>query len=263
MKFIHLTDPHLVPRPRRLYDIDVHDRLAAAVKSINENHADAEFCMVTGDLADKGEQDAYLELRGILDELACPWHPLVGNHDSREVARAHLPDLPWHEDGFLQYSLKTSAGRFVALDSVDEGRGSGLICEKRLGWLRQQLEKTRSANEDVLLFMHHAPFEVGIHGLDRIRLMDADPFLDLLSEFDHIRHLFMGHLHRSLHGSWRGIPFSTVKATAHQISLIVDDYSPLTACRENPAYAVVLVSKNAVIIHDHSYLEEDSAFFMR
>ena len=260
MKFIHLTDPHLVPRPQKLYDIDVHDRLAKAVASINAHHGDAQFCMVTGDLADRGEAGAYEDFLAILKDLACPWYPLVGNHDARAVARDVMPDLPWHEDGFLQYSIQTPVGHFIALDSVDEGHGSGRICSRRLGWLESQLEESKARGESAFLFLHHAPFKVGIHGLDRIRLVDGEKFADTIRSHDQVRHIFMGHLHRSVHGSWHGIPFSSVKATAHQISLVVDDHTPLTASREAPAYAVVLIDDEGVIVHDHSYLEEDLTF---
>ena len=53
---------------------------------------------------------------------------------------------------------------------------------------------------------------------------------------------------------------STVRATAHQIALTLEPDAPLFGSGENPAYAVVLVSDEAVVIHDHSYLEEDNIF---
>ena len=40
----------------------------------------------------------------------------------------------------------------------------------------------------------------------------------------------------------------------------MDPDAPLTGCPENPAYAVVLISDEAVVIHDHSYLEEGNEF---
>ena len=93
VKFIHLTDPHMVVRPKRLFDLDLHARLAAAVTSINAHHPDAQFCMVTGDLTHWGEPDAYAEFREILDDLPFPWHPLLGNHDVRTASREALADF--------------------------------------------------------------------------------------------------------------------------------------------------------------------------
>ncbi len=260
MKFIHLTDPHLVARPQKLFDLDLHERLDAAVASINQNQSDAEFCMVTGDLTHWAEPQAYAEVIESLDRLAMPWHPLLGNHDSREVARDALPEATWSDGGFLQYVVETPMGPFIVLDTLRDGRPTGWLCEARLGWLRSQLETARDAGRQVYLFMHHAPMVVGIDEMDKIRLRNSDDFVAVIEGFDNIRHLFFGHLHRACHGSWRGIPFSTVRAVAHQIALNLEPEAPLFGSGENPAYAVVLVSDEAVVIHDHSYLEEDNIF---
>ena len=50
MKFVILTDTHLVPAGRRLYALDPAARLAAAVELINRDHDDLTFVIVTGDL---------------------------------------------------------------------------------------------------------------------------------------------------------------------------------------------------------------------
>ena len=65
MKFIHLTDTHLVPAPRRLFALDPRARLTAAVADINRRHADAAMVAVTGDLTHWGEPGAYADLRAI------------------------------------------------------------------------------------------------------------------------------------------------------------------------------------------------------
>ncbi len=257
MKFIHLSDIHLLPRPQTIRGLDVCARLDAAVDSICTNFSDAEFCMVTGDLADTGDAVAYGEVRTILGRLPFPWYPLLGNHDDRAVARAVLGDARWNDDGFLQYDLDTAAGQFIALDSLTTG-DDGNLCEKRLGWLRTRLEAARNAGRDVFIFMHHVPFDIGLAWLDNIKLENGDDLWSLLKGFSNIRHLFFGHVHRPVHGSWRGIPFSTVRGCVHQAALLLGDYPP-GFIAENPAYAVVLVDKDKVVIHDHSFMDEHLA----
>ena len=63
MKFIHLSDTHLLPRSQLVHGIDVCARLEAAVDSICEKFADAEFCMMTGDIADLGDRESYLDAK--------------------------------------------------------------------------------------------------------------------------------------------------------------------------------------------------------
>jgi len=259
-KFIHLTDPHIIASSETLFGKDVGDHLVRAIESINRNFGDAELCMITGDLAHWGEAHAYAKLKEILAELKMPWHLLMGNHDARVAARDTFPELPWSEDGFLHYRMDTPAGVFLVLDTVDDGNNNGRLCESRLRWLRQQLLETQAAGDDVFLFMHHPPMDIGIHSMNLVGMANPEDLIAVLQGSRHVRHMFFGHLHRTCHGSWRGIPFSTVKATCYQVELRLDGSDVLSCSHEHPAYAVALINKDSVVIHDHSYMEEGKAF---
>lgn len=256
MKFIHLTDPHLTAAGD-LFEIDVDARLRDAVASINRRHADAELVMVTGDIAHWGEPEAYTRARDALGALAMPWYPLMGNHDVPDAFFAGLPNAIRDDAGRACFRLDTSAGPFLALDTLADGTHAGRVDEQQIAWLDGEL----AMSDRAFLFMHHPPMKTGIAGLDRIPLLNPDELSTVLKAYPGtVRHLFFGHMHRAFHGSWRGIPFSTVKATAHQVAPIIDIESSLTSSREMPAYAVVLIEDDQVAIHDVSYLEEAAEF---
>ncbi len=259
-KFIHLTDPHITASPVTLFGKDVGDHLVRAIESINRNFGDAALCMITGDLAHWGEAHAYAKLKEILPELKMPWHLLIGNHDARVAARDAFPELPWSEDRILHYRMETAGGVFLVLDTVDDRNNNGRHFESQLRWLRQQLLETQAAGDDVFLFMHHPPMDIGIHSMNLIGMANPEDLIAVLQGFRHVRHMFFGHLHRTCHGSWRGIPFSTVKATCYQVELRLDGSDVLSCSHEHPAYAVALINKDSVVIHDHSYMEEGKAF---
>ena len=61
--------------------------------------------------------------------------------------------------------METSAGRFLMLDTVEQGKAWGSYCDKRLEWLRRALEASR--DDPVYLFMHHPPFHVRMNCVDR------------------------------------------------------------------------------------------------
>ena len=58
MKFIHLTDTHVIG-DGLLYGQDPAARLGAAVASINAEHGDAGFVVLTGDMTHWGDAVAY------------------------------------------------------------------------------------------------------------------------------------------------------------------------------------------------------------
>ena len=60
MKFIQITDLHLVPKGEMLHGLDPYDRLKECINDINHSHKDAEVCVITGDLAHGANQQAYL-----------------------------------------------------------------------------------------------------------------------------------------------------------------------------------------------------------
>ena len=139
-KLIHLTDPHFVPPGKTLYGRDPSKALAAAVADINENHADADLVVLTGDLTHWGEEAAFRHLQRTLKPLAPPLRLLVGNHDHRGRFAASFPDQPRDADGFVQSALRTGEGRMLFLDTVLEGTDAGWYCETRQAWLEELAE---------------------------------------------------------------------------------------------------------------------------
>ncbi|OIQ68158.1 3',5'-cyclic adenosine monophosphate phosphodiesterase CpdA [mine drainage metagenome] len=260
MKLIHITDPHLVAPGRSLYGIDPEARLRAAVQHVCARHADAEACVLTGDLTHWGEDSAYARLRDCLRPLPMPVLPLIGNHDDRTRFRAAFPEVPVDAGGFVQWTHDTSGGRLFLLDTVlrgdETGRTSaGYFGGGRIDWLRARLDAAQADGVAVYLFMHHPPFSVGIKAFDDINLIARDA-LDvgaLLRQYRNIRHLFFGHVHRPIFGSWQGIPFSTLPATAHQSALDFDADKDLFS-HEAPGYGVALISPEQVTVHICDFL---------
>ncbi len=59
-------------------------RLSNAVKWINENTMQKRiaFVIVSGDLTDSGEKSEFMHFKKMMDSLAAPYFPLMGNHDA-------------------------------------------------------------------------------------------------------------------------------------------------------------------------------------
>ena len=192
-----------------------------------------------------------------MSKLKIPYKLIPGNHDHRKTLLHNVKNIEIDDNNFIQYAINYYDDCLLFLDTLDEGKASGILCEKRLQWLKKNLDRAAQANSNVYIFMHHAPMNVGIKALDKIKLANGYEFKNLIQNYTNIRHLFFGHLHRACHGSWAGVSFSTVKATAHQTSLNLKTKKLKVSIGETPSYAIILIANNDIIIHDHSFLGED------
>ena len=111
MKIVQITDLHLVPGKQDMHGVNPYERLSKCVEDIQQNHSDAELCVISGDLAHKGEVGAYEDLSEILTRLPMPYRLMVGNHDHRDNLRSVFPETAEDPNGFIQSSVDLDAGR--------------------------------------------------------------------------------------------------------------------------------------------------------
>jgi len=261
MKLIHLTDTHFVPCGKTLYGGNPRATLERAIADINLHHADADLVVITGDLTHWGEPEAFHSLAETLSELSPPSRLLLGNHDDREIFGQFFPGQPRDEDGFVQSVMRTALGRLVFLDTNLEGTHAGWFCEARRAWLNNVLADAATAGEPVYLFMHHPPFPIGLEPLDNISLQEPELFRAVVEPHaNNIRQLFLGHIHRPLAGSWLGIPVFSLRAMNHQCWLDFNSRREIPGSFEPPAYAVVLMDPDKVIIHTHDFMDPSDKF---
>ncbi|MGI9478138.1 MAG: phosphodiesterase [Hyphomicrobiaceae bacterium] len=259
-KLIHVTDPHLPPPGRTLCTLDAAARLRAVVDDVNRLHADAAALVLTGDVAYHGLEPGYRLAREILGELTVPCHLLIGNHDDREVFKSCFVDTPVDDGGFVQYAVETPAGSLIMLDTVHHGHEDGEMCAARLDWLEARLEER--AGHGVFVFMHHPPFDVGIGSLDACKMVQGAALAKLLKAHGDVRHIFYGHVHRAITGSWHGIPATALPSTNHQVGLLLAESTEMVGTLEPPAYGVVLIDGETVVVHQRYFADESPRFLL-
>lgn len=245
MKLIHFTDIHLTAPGKTIAGRDPNENFERALAHCLADHADAEALIITGDLSDWGERDDYERLKDRLGHLPFPVHLCIGNHDDRDTFLTVFPDLA-DENGFVQTVFSVSQGRGITLDTWGPETHAGHFCERRLSWLDARLKE---ADEPVFLFMHHNPAPTGIAPMDRIMLQDADAFGDVVARHrDRIAHIFFGHCHLPLSGSFRGVPMSAPRGTNHAGWPSFGERHLLSSSDLPESYAVVLIDAQSVMV---------------
>ena len=215
MSFLLMTDLHLLD-PDGSAEAAAHaGYVGACLDQAAEAYPGAEFCVLTGDLTSLGEPGAYRWLKQRLDTLPFPTVPLLGNHDDR-AAFSSVFGGSHASHGYVQSARRCGEKLMVFLDTLDPGADAGVLCDDRLTWLDRQLGE--AAADDVCLFMHHPPCDIGDRVLDPIKLCNADALLSVLRRHGNVRQIFFGHVHRTLHLVWNGIACTSLDALGEAAS---------------------------------------------
>ena len=251
-KLIVLTDLHITAPGERIIGLDPSARLQSVLEAALGAHPDAEAMILMGDLTHHGTVEEYAQLRRLLEFVSIPICAMVGNHDRREAFLQVFPETPVTASGHVQQVRDVGPDhRLICLDTLDgppypAGHHAGRLCAARQSWLDDALW---GASERVpLVFAHHPPFRTGLPGMDEIMLEDGDRILERLAQAPRA-HLFCGHVHRTISGSSRGVPWSMFKSTCHQAPLDLVTVDSSLSIDEPAAYGLLLLTSDGVVAH--------------
>ncbi len=238
MKIIQITDTHLMLSGQSVNGVDPEKHLRATMADILAKHADTDLLVMTGDLCNYGDPEAYDILRDILAPAPFDVRLMLGNHDDRGNFIAAFPDHPRDSNGFIQSYLDTDFGRLILLDSHEAGVIGGIFDDDRMAFLADALAS--AGDKPVTVFIHHPPMDCGIAHFDKIGMHDDGAMMRVLAAHKGgVRHIVFGHIHVPLAGtSAEGIAFSSGQACAHRF--ITDLTSPTPFWTSgNPCYRII------------------------
>jgi 3',5'-cyclic AMP phosphodiesterase CpdA len=191
-RFIAINDLHYLAA-------DCGRWFRAVVEQMKTEAAGAAFCLLCGDLADRGDRESLTAVKEIFSTLGVPLHPVPGNHDykpgnSREDYDAVYP-------GCLNYRFIHEGWQFVGLDTTqgtDYDKTS--IPASTLAWLdAEPLDK-----EKPTLVFTHFPLGEGV----TYRPLNAAAVLERLMKLNLVAAL-SGHWHGA---SERNVPHGEKQA---------------------------------------------------
>lgn len=216
----HLSDTHFLAGGAPLGGLaDTVAHLERAVTQLRRLAGSLTAIVVTGDVADLGEPDAYRRIRGILEPLAdetgarLVW--VMGNHDERVPFTEIL--LGERGDGApVNRAIDLEGLRLVTLDTSVPGYHHGILEPATLAWLDEVLAEPAPCG--TVLAMHHAPIATPLALMDILELRGQDELADIVRGRD-VRAILGGHLHYPTQGSFAGIPVFVAGALAYTMDL--------------------------------------------
>lgn len=252
MLIAQITDVHLGFEPD-VSDEENARRLEEVIAAIAALDVKPDVLLATGDLADKGAYDCYLQLQAALGRLDVPVLPAIGNHDARTPFLRAFPELK-DENGFVQYGWSCAGRRVLVIDTAQEGRHGGAFCARRAAWLSARLAEAPAT--PTLIALHHPPIETGIPWLTTA---PDEPWLvrleEALSGRTNVVALVAGHVHRSMVGRFAGIPVAIAPPVAFAVALEMaamdpdrPDGRPMVVA-DPPGFALHLWRDDGIVTH--------------
>ncbi|MFE9767606.1 metallophosphoesterase [Streptomyces sp. NPDC005808] len=159
--------------------------------------------LVTGDIADHGEEAEYEEAAQILTApfpvLTCP-----GNHDARPAYRkALLGEAPGH--GPINQAHHITGATILMCDSTIPGRDEGRLDAQTLAWIDTTLTALPQDTAALVAF-HQPPVELHHPLPDSCMLEKPGELADLLDAHPQVAAVLTGHAHTAAASTFAGRP---------------------------------------------------------
>ncbi|MCH5145652.1 phosphodiesterase [Desulfovibrio sp. UIB00] len=223
MRILQLSDTHLRGDHSLSFRVvDTRRCLDEAVAHVKSLTQQPDIIVITGDLADSGDLNAYHILHDELLPFGVPVYAVPGNHDRRDRLREVMPHwCPAKEDiaPYLCYTVEEENLRLIMMDSMSPGSHSGHFPAETGDWLERELAKR--PDTPTMFFMHHPPFVTGMGAMDE-PFENVERFAAIVERNPQMR-LSFGHMHRPIVTEWHGRIAMTAPAVSMQIDL---DLSP-------------------------------------
>ncbi len=188
------------------------DRTVAELVAAGRHGHRLDAVVVSGDLTDSGDPDAYRRLRAALTAVGVPILFATGNHDERATFHRVLLGIDNAEPVVQQLTLGGGL-RLVALDSSVASRGHGRLAAQTLADLADILRNPAPAG--TLVVLHHAPLPppsplLSCFALER----ESRRALAAAVADTDVRLILAGHHHLAQSGMLGGVPVAVAGSTA-------------------------------------------------
>lgn len=214
---VHLSDTHFLADHGPLFGkVDTDRGLRRALDRLRGELERADLIVITGDVADLGEPEAYERVAAIVEPAAADlgaellW--VMGNHDVRRPFSSRLWGTATDEP--LDRTLMLGGLRVIALDSTVPGYHHGELTDDQLGRLADILAEP--APHGTVLALHHPPLPTRVKLMGLVELRAADRLAEVINGTD-VRAILAGHLHYSTFGTFAGVPVSVAAASCYTI----------------------------------------------
>lgn len=217
---VQVSDPH-IPADGFLFDrVDACARVQASIEMIAAAGCSPDVLILSGDVANSGEAEAYVRLRPVieaaLERFGAKLLVAPGNHDDVALLREHLLGRE-PERGPLDEVVRVGGLRLIGLDSTVPGEVHGELDDAQLAALADELAEP--APDGTLLVVHHPSIWSTTPQSALVALRDPQRLAAVIRGSD-VRLVLSGHTHRVSAGTLAGVPVWISPSTGSQADVL-------------------------------------------
>lgn len=199
---VQITDTHLLASAEgTLLGLPTEPSLKAVIEKIQTLTPQPDRVLLTGDLSQDETFASYQRLHKQITRLNLPTYWIPGNHDQLPFMEEALNLPPVYGDK----SFQCKGWQFILLNSAVPGRVYGHLSRETLAWLEGEL--TKAGNLPTLIALHHPPFAVDSHWLDKSRLQNPEALFQVLDRYPQVRLVLFGHIHQEIERDRAGVTY--------------------------------------------------------
>lgn len=256
LRFIHVSDTHICHDPaynlpEATYRPDEGAR--ALVKAINALPFQPDFILHTGDVTYDPSPESYRLAKTIFNDLKCPIHYLVGNHDDRADLQRIMLGLTQPRPT-LDFEFESKGVQVICMDSNGPARfAGGSLSIAQLDWLDRLLHVPDT--RPLVMAIHHNVLPIGAPFWDEfMRLTNGEDFHKLLLQVrTRLRGVFFGHVHMATDTYRDGIYYHSVPSSWYQLQCYPEQQDIRGDVGAEPGFSVVTISRTGMFVRRHRF----------
>lgn len=198
---LQLTDSHLLADSKAFLwnDLNTRRSLVAVLNHIQQQGLPGDLMVISGDIAEKAEPEAYHWLLECCQGLGLPVYCLPGNHDDPVLMDEILNGMNVSTEPLVTFKN----WQFIFLNSVIPQQNRGHLSKEQLDFLHRSL--IESPDLSTLVFLHHPPVAIGSSWMDAMGLDNAAGLFAVLDLYPQVRGVVWGHAHQEFHTERQGV----------------------------------------------------------
>lgn len=232
LRFVHLTDTHLMDGPEDTYHgLNTRESLSAVLDDIRSTCPELDFLLFTGDISQTGNSESYYAFKSCIRDIGIPVYAVPGNHDVPEYLQQVIPDCPGNSIQTIDLGDYT----LTLLNSRVPGEHYGMVSTRCLEQLDKHLDT--SIHRINIIAVHHPPVLINSKWLDELGLVNRDEILDMVCRHPGTTLLLSGHVHQEIDQQMDHVRLLATPSTCYQFKANSDRMQRLET--PQPAYRYI------------------------